>query len=70
MIHAEAKGTGVDVNLSGETVDVLREITCTIYGFAASLSEATGDSKVETGSWIMAKLTEGVAAQIREKNRS
>lgn len=70
MIHAEAKGKDVKVQLTGGTVDILREITGAVCGLANSLSEATGDSTVETGSWVMSKITEGVAAQIRAKKKN
>ena len=70
MIHAEVKGMGVEVNLTGEAIDILREITGAVCGLADSLSKTTGDSMVETGSWVMSKLTEGVAAQIRAKKKN
>ncbi len=69
MIHAEAKGKDVEVQLTGGTVDILREITGAVCGLADSLSKATGDSVIETGSWVMSKLTEGVAAQIRAEKK-
>ena len=69
MIHVEVKGVGVDVNLAGETVDILRGITGAICGLATSLSSRTGDSITITGSWVMAKLTGGVAMQIQTQKK-
>lgn len=72
MIHVEVKGVGVDVNLAGETVDILREITGAICGLATSLSSRTGDSITITGSWVMAKLTGGRSyadTNTKEKSR-
>lgn len=69
MIHVEVKGVGVDVNLAGETVDILREITGAICGLATSLSKMSGDNITETSSWVMAKLTEGVAMQVKAQKK-